>query len=127
VSAGYQTTDATRIAAKRRKKANLSIIWSSYAYSFGQSQLLLDFLSAIYLNKTYFSLSCWNAVLPPDCHIWWHESDALMIAAILRGLLIFKEIPGIWTATSAGVIIINGIYVWYREQKLQRSQSKAAS
>jgi hypothetical protein len=50
-----------------------------------------------------------------------------MIAAILRGLLIFEEIPGIWTATSAGVIIINGIYVWYREQKLQRSQSKAAS
>ena len=59
----------------------------------------------------------------------FHSAEASMlapftyfqvVAAILWGLLVFGDVPSVWTASGAAVIIGSGIYVWYRESRLQQ-------
>jgi len=38
-----------------------------------------------------------------------------VVAAIAWGFLVFGDIPSLWTACGASLIIGSGIYVWYRE------------
>lgn len=55
----------------------------------------------------------------------FHSAEASMlapftysqvIAAIVWGYLIFGDVPSVWAASGAGLIIASGLYVWYREQ-----------
>ena len=48
-----------------------------------------------------------------------------VVAAILWGFLVFGDVPSIWTLGGATVIIGSGIYVWYRESRLQHGQPEA--
>jgi drug/metabolite transporter (DMT)-like permease len=59
----------------------------------------------------------------------FHSAEASMlapftysqvVAAILWGLVIFGDVPSIWTAGGASLIIGSGIYVWYRETRLKK-------
>lgn len=40
---------------------------------------------------------------------------AQVVAAIVWGLLVFGDVPSLWTISGAGVVIASGLYVWYRE------------
>lgn len=42
---------------------------------------------------------------------------AQVLAAIIWGLLVFGDVPSIWTICGAGVVICSGLYVWYRETR----------
>jgi len=62
----------------------------------------------------------------------FHSAEASMLApftysqvvgSILWGFFIFGEVPSIWTATGATLIIGSGIYVWYRETRLKRQEA----
>lgn len=62
----------------------------------------------------------------------FHSAEASMLApftysqvvgAILWGLLIFGDVPSIWTATGATLIIGSGIYVWYRETRMRQGKA----
>lgn len=46
-----------------------------------------------------------------------------VIAAILWGLLIFGDVPSVWMACGATLIIGSGIYVWYRETFARRQKA----
>ena len=59
----------------------------------------------------------------------FHSAEASMlapftyvqvVAAILWGFLVFGDVPGIWTIAGASVVIASGLYVWYRESRVQR-------
>ena len=59
----------------------------------------------------------------------FHSAEASMLApftysqvvgAILWGFFIFGDVPSLWTAGGATLIIGSGIYVWYRETRLRR-------
>jgi len=61
----------------------------------------------------------------------FHSAEASMlapftysqvIAAILWGLLVFGDVPSIWTVCGAAIIIGSGLFVWYRETRLHRGQ-----
>ncbi|NQV47041.1 MAG: DMT family transporter [Rhodospirillaceae bacterium] len=65
----------------------------------------------------------------------FHSAEASMlapftysqvVAAIVWGYLVFGDVPSIWTAGGAGVIISSGIYVWYRESRLRIGPHKVA-
>ncbi len=43
-----------------------------------------------------------------------------VVAAIVWGLLVFGDIPSLWTLCGAGVVIASGLYVWYRETRAGR-------
>ena len=43
---------------------------------------------------------------------------AQVVAAIVWGLLVFGEVPSIWTIAGASIVIASGVYVWYREKTL---------
>lgn len=43
-----------------------------------------------------------------------------VVAAVLWGLMIFGDVPSMWTLIGAGMIVGSGIYVWYRELTLRR-------
>lgn len=45
---------------------------------------------------------------------------AHVVAAIIYGLVIFKDPPSFWTLTGASLIVGSGIYVWYRETMIAR-------
>jgi len=47
---------------------------------------------------------------------------AQVVAAIGWGLLVFGDVPGIWTVSGASVVIASGIYVWYRETRVGRGK-----
>lgn len=56
----------------------------------------------------------------------FHSAEASMLApftyaqvvfAIVWGLLVFGDIPSLWTLCGAGVVIASGLYVWYRETR----------
>lgn len=62
----------------------------------------------------------------------FHSAEASMLApftysqvvgAILWGLLIFGDVPSIWTAAGATLIIGSGIYVWYRETRMRQGKA----
>jgi drug/metabolite transporter (DMT)-like permease len=40
-----------------------------------------------------------------------------VLAAIIWGLLVFGDVPSLWTICGAGVVICSGLYVWYRETR----------
>jgi drug/metabolite transporter (DMT)-like permease len=44
-----------------------------------------------------------------------------MVAAILWGLLIFGDVPSGWTLCGALVVSGSGLYVWYRESRLRKT------
>jgi len=46
---------------------------------------------------------------------------AQVVAAIAWGYLIFEDVPSVWTIIGATLIIGSGIYVWYRETKLNET------
>jgi drug/metabolite transporter (DMT)-like permease len=59
----------------------------------------------------------------------FHSAEASMLApftysqvlaAIIWGLLIFGDVPSLWTLSGAGVVIGSGLYVWYRETRAAR-------
>jgi len=59
----------------------------------------------------------------------FHSAEASMlapftyvqvVAAILWGFLVFGDVPSIWTVAGASVVIASGLYVWYRESRVQR-------
>ena len=43
-----------------------------------------------------------------------------VVAAVLWGLMIFGDVPSMWTLIGAGMIVGSCIYVWYRELTLRR-------
>ena len=43
-----------------------------------------------------------------------------VIAAIIWGFLVFGDVPGVWTFGGAGVVIVSGLYIWYRETRIIR-------
>ncbi len=43
-----------------------------------------------------------------------------VVAAIIWGLVVFGDIPSVWTLSGATVIIGSGVYVWYRETKVHK-------
>ena len=43
---------------------------------------------------------------------------AQVVAAIVWGLLVFGDVPSRWTLAGAGVVILSGLYVWYRENRM---------
>ncbi len=59
----------------------------------------------------------------------FHSAEASMLApftysqvvgSILWGLLVFGDVPSVWTITGAAVVVGSGIYVWYRETRLNQ-------
>ncbi|MHA1597261.1 MAG: DMT family transporter, partial [Alphaproteobacteria bacterium] len=57
----------------------------------------------------------------------FHSAEASMlapftysqvVAAVLWGLLVFGDVPSIWTVGGITVIVGSGLYVWYRETRL---------
>lgn len=46
---------------------------------------------------------------------------AHVVAAIIYGLLVFKDPPSFWTLSGAALIVGSGIYVWYRETMIARA------
>ena len=59
----------------------------------------------------------------------FHSAEASMLApftyaqvvgAIMWGFLVFGDVPSIWSAIGATLIIGSGIYVWYRERQLAK-------
>lgn len=44
-----------------------------------------------------------------------------VVAAIIYGLVIFKDPPSFWTLSGAALIVSSGIYVWYRETMIARA------
>lgn len=59
----------------------------------------------------------------------FHSAEASMlapftysqvVAAILWGYLIFDDVPSPWTIAGASVVIGSGLYVWYRETRINR-------
>jgi drug/metabolite transporter (DMT)-like permease len=44
-----------------------------------------------------------------------------LLAAIIWGLLLFGDIPSLWTIGGAGVVISSGLYVWYRETRVAKA------
>ncbi len=44
-----------------------------------------------------------------------------LLAAIMWGLLLFGDIPSLWTIGGAGVVISSGLYVWYRETRVAKA------
>jgi drug/metabolite transporter (DMT)-like permease len=44
-----------------------------------------------------------------------------LLAAIIWGLLLFGDIPSLWTISGAGVVISSGLYVWYRETRVAKA------
>lgn len=62
----------------------------------------------------------------------FHSAEASMlapftysqvVAAIIWGFLIFGDVPSVWTAGGATLIIGSGIYVWYRETRIKRRRA----
>ena len=60
----------------------------------------------------------------------FHSAEASMLApftysqvvgAIIWGLVIFGDVPSLWTAAGATLIIGSGVYVWYRETRLKEA------
>jgi drug/metabolite transporter (DMT)-like permease len=58
----------------------------------------------------------------------FHSAEASMLApftyvqvigAIFWGLIVFGDIPSIWTVIGTTIIISSGVYVWYRETQLK--------
>jgi drug/metabolite transporter (DMT)-like permease len=47
---------------------------------------------------------------------------AQVVAAIVWGLLIFGDVPSLWTISGAGVVISSGLYVWYREVRVMKAK-----
>jgi drug/metabolite transporter (DMT)-like permease len=45
---------------------------------------------------------------------------AQVLAAIIWGLLLFGDVPSLWTISGAGVVISSGLYVWYRETRVAK-------
>jgi drug/metabolite transporter (DMT)-like permease len=46
---------------------------------------------------------------------------AQLLAAIIWGLLLFGDIPSLWTIGGASVVISSGLYVWYRETRVAKA------
>lgn len=46
---------------------------------------------------------------------------AQVVAAIVWGLLVFGDVPSLWTISGAGVVIASGLYVWYRETRATKA------
>ena len=46
---------------------------------------------------------------------------AQVLAAIIWGLLLFGDVPSLWTISGAGVVISSGLYVWYRETRAAKA------
>ncbi|MBL6940647.1 MAG: DMT family transporter, partial [Rhodospirillales bacterium] len=46
-----------------------------------------------------------------------------VVASIIWGLLIFADVPSVWTICGALVVSGSGLYVWYREASLRRATS----
>lgn len=44
-----------------------------------------------------------------------------VLAAIIWGLLVFGDVPSLWTIGGAGVVISSGLYVWYRETRATKT------
>lgn len=62
----------------------------------------------------------------------FHSAEASMLApftysqvvgAIIWGLVIFGDVPSLWTAIGATLIIGSGVYVWYRETRVKKASS----
>ncbi len=58
----------------------------------------------------------------------FHSAEASMLApftysqvvgSILWGLLVFGDVPSIWTLGGAGIVVASGLYVWYRETRIR--------
>lgn len=56
----------------------------------------------------------------------FHMAEASMLApftysqvvgAIMWGFLVFGDIPSLWTACGASIVIASGVYAWYRETR----------
>jgi len=43
-----------------------------------------------------------------------------LIGTVILGYIFFDEFPDLWTWTGAAVIIASGLYIFYRERRLQR-------
>jgi drug/metabolite transporter (DMT)-like permease len=43
-----------------------------------------------------------------------------LIGATLFGWLVFHDFPDAWTWVGAAVIVVSGLYITYREHRLQR-------
>jgi drug/metabolite transporter (DMT)-like permease len=50
----------------------------------------------------------------------------ILIWAIILGVLVFGDIPDGWTLLGAAVVVVTGIYTFYRERKLMRAAVAAA-
>jgi drug/metabolite transporter (DMT)-like permease len=49
---------------------------------------------------------------------------AQIIGAALIGLLVFGDVPDSWTFAGAAIIILSGLYVFYREQVVRRENTR---
>lgn len=49
----------------------------------------------------------------------------IMVWALLIGILVFGEFPDGWTLTGAAIVVVMGIYTFYRERRLMRQAATA--
>ena len=52
---------------------------------------------------------------------------AQVIAAIIFGVLVFGDIPSVWSLSGATLVIGSGLYVWYREHRIRRLEAQLAA
>ena len=49
----------------------------------------------------------------------------ILIWAIILGIVVFGDIPDTWTMTGAAIVVVMGIYTFYRERRLMRKAALA--
>lgn len=48
-----------------------------------------------------------------------------LVGSVSLSVIIFSEFPDFWTWVGCGIIVVSGLYLMYREGRLQRAQSRA--
>lgn len=51
----------------------------------------------------------------------------ILIWAIVLGVVVFGDIPDAWTLTGAAIVVVTGIYTFYRERSVMRKAALAAA
>ena len=47
----------------------------------------------------------------------------ILIWAIILGYVVFGDIPDTWTLLGSAIVVLMGIYTFYRERKMQKDSS----
>ena len=45
-----------------------------------------------------------------------------VVGAIAWGLVVFRDIPSLWTLSGASIVVGSGLYIWYRETRAPKKQ-----